>query len=110
MEMIVLDTLGKLHRYGHGLFGWCTACGSPSRYWEDVRRGARPSRRCSMLILWHSFASAAGNLRWSSSRRFRARGAARQRQRRASRRQRSQYAGTDVVRGDGTLAAVPQAR
>ena len=23
---IVLDTLGKLHAYGHGLFGYCHAC------------------------------------------------------------------------------------
>jgi hypothetical protein len=31
MEMLVLDTLGKLHHHGHGLFGWCSECGSPSR-------------------------------------------------------------------------------
>ncbi|HEV2549592.1 MAG TPA: hypothetical protein VGU20_19910 [Stellaceae bacterium] len=42
MEMIVLDTLGKLHRHGHGLFGWCFECGSPSRYWEDVRARRAP--------------------------------------------------------------------
>jgi len=23
---IVLDTLGKLHAHGHGLFGWCRKC------------------------------------------------------------------------------------
>ncbi len=42
MEMIVLDTLGKLNRYGHGLFGWCSACGSASRYWDDVRARRTP--------------------------------------------------------------------
>jgi hypothetical protein len=34
MEMIVLDTLGKLHRHGHDLFGWCSDCG--------LRSGAPP--------------------------------------------------------------------
>jgi hypothetical protein len=42
MEMIALDTLRKLHRYGHGLFGWCSECGSPSRYWDDVRARRTP--------------------------------------------------------------------
>jgi predicted nucleic-acid-binding Zn-ribbon protein len=42
MEMIALDRLGKLHQYGHGLFGWCSDCGSPSRYWEDVRATRMP--------------------------------------------------------------------
>jgi hypothetical protein len=37
MEMIGLDTLGKLHRHRHGFFGWSSDCGSPSRYWDDVR-------------------------------------------------------------------------
>ena len=37
MEMMVLDTLGKLWRHGHGLFGWCGDCGSQSRYWDDVK-------------------------------------------------------------------------
>ena len=43
--MITLDTLGALRRYGHGLFGWCSDCGSPSRYWDDVRarRAPRPA-------------------------------------------------------------------
>jgi hypothetical protein len=36
MEMIVLDTLGKLHQYGHELFGWCSVYGSISR---SVGRG-----------------------------------------------------------------------
>jgi hypothetical protein len=40
--MIVLDTLGKLHSHGHGLFGWCIHCGSASRYWNDVRAGRAP--------------------------------------------------------------------
>jgi hypothetical protein len=44
MEMIVLDTLGKLYQHGHGLFGWCSECGSPSRYREDVRAGRLPQR------------------------------------------------------------------
>ena len=35
METIVLDTLGKLNRYGHGMFGWCSECSSPSRYWDS---------------------------------------------------------------------------
>ena len=43
--MIALDTLGKLHHHGHGLFGWCSDCGSPSRYWDDVkaRRVPKPA-------------------------------------------------------------------
>ncbi|HEV2549015.1 MAG TPA: hypothetical protein VGU20_16860 [Stellaceae bacterium] len=44
METIVLDTLGKLSRHGHGLFGWCSACGSPSRYWADVKERRAPRR------------------------------------------------------------------
>jgi len=45
METIILDTLAKLDRHGHGLFGWCSDCGSPSRYWVDVkaRRQPRPA-------------------------------------------------------------------
>ena len=45
MEMIALDTLGRLHHHGHGLFGWCSDCGSPSRYWHDVkaRRAPKPA-------------------------------------------------------------------
>jgi ssDNA-binding Zn-finger/Zn-ribbon topoisomerase 1 len=43
MEMIALDTLGKLHQYGHGLFGWCSDCGSLSRYWSDVGVGRTPA-------------------------------------------------------------------
>ena len=42
METIALDTLGKLHRHGHGLFGWCADCGSPSRYWDDVKARRTP--------------------------------------------------------------------
>jgi hypothetical protein len=42
METIILDTLAKLDRHGHGLFGWCSDCGSPSRYWEDVRARRAP--------------------------------------------------------------------
>jgi len=43
--MNVLDTLGKLWQQGHGMFGWCTECGSPSRYWADVkaRRALQPA-------------------------------------------------------------------
>ena len=26
MQMIVLDTIGKLDRHGHGMFGWCGRC------------------------------------------------------------------------------------
>ena len=44
MEMVVLDTLGELHRHGHGLFGWCSECGSPSRYWEDVKARRTPKQ------------------------------------------------------------------
>ena len=44
METIALDTLGKLHHHGHGLFGWCSDCGSPSRYWDDVRARRAPKR------------------------------------------------------------------
>lgn len=43
MEMIALDTLGKLCQHGHGLFGWCSDCGSPSRYWDDVRARRAPT-------------------------------------------------------------------
>jgi ssDNA-binding Zn-finger/Zn-ribbon topoisomerase 1 len=45
MEAIALDTLGKLRHHGHGLFGWCSDCGSPSRYWEDLkaRRPPKPA-------------------------------------------------------------------
>jgi hypothetical protein len=45
MEMIALDTLGKLHHYGHGMFGWCCDCGSPSRYRDDAkaRRAPKPA-------------------------------------------------------------------
>ena len=42
METIALDTLGKLHQHGHGMFGWCSDCGSPSRYWEDVKARRTP--------------------------------------------------------------------
>ncbi len=36
MTPIILDTLGWLHRYGHGLFGWC-------RRWSSrYRMAARP--------------------------------------------------------------------
>jgi hypothetical protein len=42
MEMIVLDTLGKFHRHGHGPFGWCCNCGNPSRYWADVKARRTP--------------------------------------------------------------------
>ncbi|HEV2545835.1 MAG TPA: hypothetical protein VGU20_00705 [Stellaceae bacterium] len=38
------DTLGKLRRQGHALFGWCSACGSPSRYWDDVKARRAPRR------------------------------------------------------------------
>jgi hypothetical protein len=44
MEMNALDTLRKLWQHGHGMFGWCSDCGSPSRYWMDVRAGRTPSR------------------------------------------------------------------
>jgi len=42
MDMLILDTIGKLYRHGHGVFGWCSDCGSPSRYWEDVRARRTP--------------------------------------------------------------------
>lgn len=42
MEMIVPDTLGKLYHHGQGLFGWCSDCGSPSRYWDDVKTRRTP--------------------------------------------------------------------
>jgi len=35
--MNVLDTLDKLWQHGHGMFGWCSDCGAPSRYWDDVK-------------------------------------------------------------------------
>jgi len=39
--MNVLETLGKLWQHGHGMFGWCSECGFPSRYWADVRAQPR---------------------------------------------------------------------
>ena len=42
MEMIVIDTLGAMQRYGYGLFGWCCHCGSTARYWADVKAGRKP--------------------------------------------------------------------
>ena len=30
MDTLVLDTIGKLYTYGHGVFGRCFDCGSPS--------------------------------------------------------------------------------
>jgi hypothetical protein len=42
MEMIALETIVKLHHRGHGLFGWCSECGSPSRYWDDAEHRPRP--------------------------------------------------------------------
>jgi hypothetical protein len=44
METIVLDTLEKLHRHARGLFGWCSDCGSLSRYREDVKARRTPTR------------------------------------------------------------------
>jgi hypothetical protein len=44
MEMIMFDTLGKLWQRGHGMFGWCSDCGSPSRYWADVKAQRTPTR------------------------------------------------------------------
>jgi len=40
--MNVLETLGKLWEHGHGMFGWCSECGSSSRYWADVRAHHTP--------------------------------------------------------------------
>jgi hypothetical protein len=42
--MIALDTLGALHRHGHGLFGWCGNCGAASRYWAEVKARRTPQR------------------------------------------------------------------
>jgi len=44
MEMIVLDTLAKLYQHGHGMFGWCSDCGFPPRYWDDVKARRVPQR------------------------------------------------------------------
>jgi len=43
--MNVLDMLGKHWQHGHSMFGWCSDCGSPSRYWDDVkaRRAPKPA-------------------------------------------------------------------
>jgi hypothetical protein len=59
MEMIALDTLGKLHQHGHGLFGWCSDCGSPSRYWSDVGVRRTPKPASFDIDLRHSLESAA---------------------------------------------------
>jgi uncharacterized membrane protein YeaQ/YmgE (transglycosylase-associated protein family) len=42
MQTVLLDTLGKLWRHGHGIFGWCSKCGSPSCCWQDVRERRTP--------------------------------------------------------------------
>ena len=42
MEMLVLDTIGKLWRHGHGMFGWCSRCAPASRYRGDVKAGRAP--------------------------------------------------------------------
>jgi hypothetical protein len=60
MEMIALDTLGKLHQHGHGLFGWCSDCGSPSRYWQDVKARRTPKRAISISLLSSGSAAACG--------------------------------------------------
>ena len=44
MEMVTIDTLGAMQRHGYGLFGWCCTCGSPSRYWDDVKARRAPRR------------------------------------------------------------------
>jgi hypothetical protein len=44
MDKLVLDTIGKLYTDGHGMFGWCLGCGSPSQYWDDVRERRTPKR------------------------------------------------------------------
>jgi hypothetical protein len=44
MEMIVIDTLGAMQRHGYRVFGWCLECGSPSRYWDDVKARRAPQR------------------------------------------------------------------
>ena len=42
MEMMVIDTLGAAQRHGYEFFGWCLACGSPSRYRQDVKARRTP--------------------------------------------------------------------
>jgi hypothetical protein len=44
MEMVTIETLGAMQRHGYGLFGWCSECGSPSRYWDDVKVRRTPQR------------------------------------------------------------------
>lgn len=42
MDTLVLATIGKLWRHGHGVFGWCGDCGSPAQYWDDVKARRTP--------------------------------------------------------------------
>ena len=59
MEMIVLDTLGKLYRHGHGLFGWCApSAAHPSGIGRTCGRGVRPGSLPSKSISRRSSASA----------------------------------------------------
>jgi hypothetical protein len=58
MEMIALDTLGKLWQHGHGLFGWCADCGSQSRYWADVK-----ARRAPWLIVGRAWSTGSADKR-----------------------------------------------
>ena len=51
MEMIAIDTLGKLHHHGHGMVGWCSDCGSPSRYWNDVKARRAPKAAMFDIVL-----------------------------------------------------------
>jgi len=47
MRRIVLDTLGKLHTNGHGLFGYCRSC---RRHFEVPLPA--PSRRAALTVPW----------------------------------------------------------
>jgi hypothetical protein len=89
MEMIALDTLGRLYHRGHGMFGWCLDCGSPAQYWDDVRAKRALSPLCSISIFRGSFVSVASNARSLASRPLPARGADRSTQSRGQRHQAS---------------------
>src|SRR5215467_12408821 len=55
METNVLDALGKLWQHGHGMFGWCSDCGSPSRYWNDVKARRTAQAAAGRRVRYRSY-------------------------------------------------------
>lgn len=82
MEMIAIDTLGKLHHHGHGMVGWCSDCGSPSRYWNDVKARRAPKAAMFDIVLAALIRDRGRTAILLAASLSRARAAAQQRQRR----------------------------